>query len=70
VDGRLFVLSGAGLALVNGKRAPLKVRTLLFIERKDRHEIKCSGRTPLRTLNIYVPPGYTKRGKELPGAKP
>ena len=70
VDQWLFVLSGKGTALVNGKRSALKAGTLLFIERKDRHEIKCTGRTLLRTLNFYVPPGYTKGGNELPRAKP
>ena len=43
---------------------------LLLIERKDRHEIKCTGRELLRTLNFYVPPGYSKDGDELPAAKP
>lgn len=70
VDQWPYVLSGAGVALVNGKRSVLKARTLFFIGRKDRHEIKCIGRAPLRTLNFYVPPGYTKGGEELPRAKP
>jgi hypothetical protein len=25
---------------------------------------------PLKTLNFYVPPAYTKSGEELPRAKP
>lgn len=40
------------------------------IEHKDRHEIRNTGRSLLRTLNFYVPPGYTKAGNELPAAKP
>jgi oxalate decarboxylase/phosphoglucose isomerase-like protein (cupin superfamily) len=43
---------------------------LLLIERRDRHEIQNTGRAPLRTLNVYVPPAYTKRGDPLPRAKP
>jgi mannose-6-phosphate isomerase-like protein (cupin superfamily) len=70
VDQWLYVLSGTGTALVNGKRSALNAGTLLFIERKDRHEIRCTGRKLLKTLNFYVPPGYTKRGHELPRAKP
>jgi mannose-6-phosphate isomerase-like protein (cupin superfamily) len=28
-----------------------------------------TGRALLRTLSFYVPPGYSKRGEELPAAK-
>jgi mannose-6-phosphate isomerase-like protein (cupin superfamily) len=69
-DQWLFVLSGRGAALVNGRRVALKPGMLLLVERKDRHEIKCTGRTMLRTLNFYVPPGYSKTGAELSAAKP
>jgi mannose-6-phosphate isomerase-like protein (cupin superfamily) len=69
-DQWLYVLSGTGIALVNRKRIPLRPGTLLLIERHNRHEIKCTGRMVLRTLNFYVPPGYSKRGNELPAAKP
>ena len=62
-DQRLFVLSGTGRAHVNGRALPLKAGTLLLIEHKDRHEVRCTGRVPLRTLNFYVPPGYSKRGR-------
>jgi hypothetical protein len=34
------------------------------------HEIRNTGRTPLSTLNLYVPPAYSNRGNELPRAKP
>lgn len=68
-DQWLFVVSGTGTALVNGKRFPLRPATLMLIERRDRHEIRNTGRTLLRTLNLYVPPAYTKSGKELPPAK-
>jgi mannose-6-phosphate isomerase-like protein (cupin superfamily) len=39
------------------------------IERGDTHEVKSTGTTPLRTLNIYVPPAYTPGGDELPRGK-
>jgi len=65
-DQWLFVVSGRGQALVNGKRHALRPGTLMVIERGDRHEVKNTGRAPLRTLNVYVPPAYTKSGEELP----
>jgi hypothetical protein len=33
---------------------------------RERHEIRNTGRAPLRTLNFYVPPAYRKDGNELP----
>lgn len=65
-DQWLFVESGKGLAIVNNRRIALRAGTLVLIERGDRHEIRNTGHTPLRTLNIYVPPAYSKSGDELP----
>jgi mannose-6-phosphate isomerase-like protein (cupin superfamily) len=47
----------------------LRAGTLLLIERGERHEIRNTGRAPLRTLNVYVPPAYRKDGNELPRGK-
>ena len=30
-----------------------------MIERGDTHEIRNTGRGPLRTINVYVPPDYS-----------
>jgi mannose-6-phosphate isomerase-like protein (cupin superfamily) len=68
-DQWLFVEAGSGIAIVNGERHPLHAGTLILIERGDRHEVRNTGRSPLRTLNIYVPPAYTKSGDELPRGK-
>ena len=68
-DQWLYIVSGSGSALVNGKRYVLKQGTLMLIERGDKHQIRNSGRTPLRTLNFYVPPAYNKDSDELPPAK-
>jgi mannose-6-phosphate isomerase-like protein (cupin superfamily) len=68
-DQWLYVVSGTGCAIVNGREHPLRAGTLLLIERKDRHEVRNTGRGLLRTLNVYVPPAYTKRGDELPAGK-
>ena len=65
-DQWLYVISGTGLARVNGRRIALRAGNLLLIERTDRHTIKNTGRRLLRTLNVYVPPAYTKSGDELP----
>jgi len=65
-DQWLYVISGTGAARVNGRRLALRAGTLLLIERGERHEIENTGRGLLRTLNVYVPPAYTKGGDELP----
>ena len=65
-DQWLFVQAGTGVAIVNGRRVRLRAGSVVLIERGDRHEIRNTGRTPLRTLNIYVPPAYTRTGDELP----
>jgi mannose-6-phosphate isomerase-like protein (cupin superfamily) len=68
-DQWLFVVTGSGQAIVNGRRHRLTAGTLLLIERGDRHEIKNSGREKLVTLNFYVPPAYTADGEELPAGQ-
>lgn len=65
-DQWLFVLSGKGSATINHKRYPLSAGSLILIEHGDLHEIKNTGSTPLKTLNIYVPPAYTSEGDPLP----
>jgi mannose-6-phosphate isomerase-like protein (cupin superfamily) len=68
-DQWLFVVCGTGVAIVNGHRVKLKSGTMLMIEHQDRHEIRNTGATPLKTLNFYVPRAYTAQGNELPAAK-
>jgi mannose-6-phosphate isomerase-like protein (cupin superfamily) len=69
-DQWLYVVAGTGAALVKGRRVPLRAGTLLLVEHGDRHEIRNTGRALLRTLNVYVPPAYTRGGDELPRARP
>jgi mannose-6-phosphate isomerase-like protein (cupin superfamily) len=57
-DQWLFVVSGEGTAVVEGKPQPLKPGTLLLIECGERHEVRNDGKEPLRTLNFYAPPEY------------
>lgn len=68
-DQWLYVESGEGEAVIDGKASPLKAGALVLIQRGETHEIRNTGRAPLRTLNIYVPPAYTKDGDELPAGE-
>ncbi len=56
-------------ARVNGHVYPLEAGALMLIQRGDRHEIRNTGSTPLKTLNVYVPPAYTADGEELSAGK-
>ena len=68
-DQWLYVVAGTGTAVIERRRVALRPGTLLLIEHGDRHQIKNTGRARLRTLNIYVPPAYTRGGDELPRAR-
>lgn len=68
-DQWLFVVAGRADAIVKGRRHKLGPGSLIFIEHGERHEIRNTGRTLLRTLNFYAPPAYTKAGDELPRGK-
>jgi mannose-6-phosphate isomerase-like protein (cupin superfamily) len=63
-DQWLFVVAGHGVAIVDGTRRVLRPGTLLLIERGERHEIRATGRVPLKTVNFYSPPAYTADGEE------
>ena len=66
----LYVVSGTGVAIVEGERVALREGTLVLIQRGEPHEICNTGDTLLRTLNVYVPPAYTEDGDKLPAGKP
>ncbi len=57
-DQWLFVISGSGRAVVNGREERLAPGSLLLIEAGETHEIAGSGTEPLVTINIYAPPIY------------
>jgi mannose-6-phosphate isomerase-like protein (cupin superfamily) len=69
-DQWLCVTAGRGVAVVKGRWYALRAGTLLLIEHGEQHEIRNTGRLPLKTLNFYSPPAYTRAGNELPAAKP
>ncbi|MDR7099501.1 mannose-6-phosphate isomerase-like protein (cupin superfamily) [Lysobacter niabensis] len=62
-DQWLFVVSGSGVAIVEGRRVPLKAGTLLVIEKCERHEVRNTGRELLQTLNFYYPPALDADGE-------
>jgi mannose-6-phosphate isomerase-like protein (cupin superfamily) len=64
-DQWLYVVGGSGVAIVENERVELRAGTLVLIQRGERHEIRNTGGSPLKTLNIYVPPAYTEEGDEL-----
>ena len=64
-DQWLFVVAGTGRAVIGGRRHQLRAGTLLLIEKGDVHEVVNTGRGLLRTLNVYVPPAYDRRGEPL-----
>jgi mannose-6-phosphate isomerase-like protein (cupin superfamily) len=68
-DQWLYVVSGRGEATIGKKKHPLRGGTVLLIEKGSKHEIRNVGTSPLRTLNVYVPPAYTKNGDPLPRGK-
>jgi mannose-6-phosphate isomerase-like protein (cupin superfamily) len=62
-------LSGKGSATVGRRTHALRPNSVLLIEKGVAHEIRSTGRTALKTLNVYVPPAYSKSGDELPRGK-
>jgi mannose-6-phosphate isomerase-like protein (cupin superfamily) len=61
----LFVVSGAGKALVNHRRVAIRESSLLLIEKGEIHQIVNTARRALVTLNFYAPPAYTKAGEPI-----
>ncbi len=58
----LFVVSGTGRATVGRRGVEIGANSLLLIEKGEPHRIVNTGRSPLVTLNFYVPPAYKKGG--------
>ncbi len=65
-DQWLFVHSGTGKAIIKKISYPLEPGSIFLIEKGDLHEIRNTGKTLLKTLNIYLPPAYTRGGNPLP----
>src|SRR5689334_20416447 len=65
----LYVISGAGRAIVGKKRQTLKKGSLLLIGKGEPHQITNTGRTPMLTINFYAPPAYSSSGNVKASAK-
>ena len=68
-DQLLFVVDGAGEAIVDGHTQTLQAGSLIAIERGQAHEIRNTGDTPLKTVNFYHPPAYDAQGEPLPAGE-
>jgi mannose-6-phosphate isomerase-like protein (cupin superfamily) len=55
-DQWLFVVSGTGVATVDGEDQRLEAGDLIRIEAGERHGIENDGDDPLETVNFYTPP--------------
>jgi mannose-6-phosphate isomerase-like protein (cupin superfamily) len=68
-DQWLFVVEGTGTAIINGRKMNLKPGGVVLIEARDRHEIRNTGRSLLKTVSIYAPPAYRNEEIELPAGR-
>ena len=57
--------SGTGTALVANKRYKLKPNIALIVPPGTKHEIKQTGKDPLKLYTIYSPPEHPKNRKQL-----
>ncbi|MDS0281933.1 cupin domain-containing protein [Haloarcula onubensis] len=55
-DQWLFVVSGTGVATVDGEAERIAAGDLLRIDAGERHGIENDGDEPLETVNFYTPP--------------
>ena len=60
---------GPGFRVAFDDRQPLKAGSLLVVERGERHEIRNTGRTRLKTVNFYYPPAYDREEEPLPAGR-
>lgn len=51
-EHELVVTSGRGLAIVNGKKIPLRAGVVLLIENDEEHQFLQRGKEPLRFLAV------------------
>ena len=55
-DQWLFVVSGTGVATIDGEDVRLDAGDLVRIEAGECHAIANDGEAPLETVNVYTPP--------------
>jgi quercetin dioxygenase-like cupin family protein len=57
-DQLLVVLSGSGIAQVEGTRIDLNAGDVLLIEAGERHQIIGSSEGPMSSISVYAPVAY------------
>lgn len=57
-DQIMVVLEGQAEATVNDEELTLDMNDVLLIAAGEPHQIRCRGKSPLRTINFYSPPAY------------
>jgi mannose-6-phosphate isomerase-like protein (cupin superfamily) len=62
----LFVISGSGSVRTPTRRLKLRKNSLVLIEKRERHQVVNTGRRPMVSLNLYVPPAYDSSGEPAP----
>jgi mannose-6-phosphate isomerase-like protein (cupin superfamily) len=55
--------------LAGRKRHSIKAGSLVIIEKREIHQVTATGKEPLVTLNLYVPPAYSKSGEPKKSAE-
>ena len=65
----VYVISGTGRAIVEGRRQALKDGSLLLVEKGEAHQVTNTGRRPMVTVNVYAPPAYTDAGDLRPAQR-
>lgn len=65
----LFVIDGFGVAVTHQQNVEIEPGSLILIETDEPHQIRNTGKSPLRTLNFYAPPAYTSTGQVRSTAK-
>jgi mannose-6-phosphate isomerase-like protein (cupin superfamily) len=69
----VFVIEGSATAHIGKteqarKKLTLRPGMLLLINKGELHQLQNTGTTPLKLLNWYAPPAYTKKGDPRPSA--
>jgi mannose-6-phosphate isomerase-like protein (cupin superfamily) len=55
-DQWIYVIAGAGRAIIAGREAHLDAGTILLVEAGEPHEILCLGDEPLVMFTVFSPP--------------
>ncbi len=57
-DQMLFIVAGAGKAVVNGETVEVKENDVVFVPAGARHNLISTGHEDLRLFTVYAPPNH------------